>query len=111
MIAFEVKVNGKKICTAGIRQFGDLVAFLDWRCGPQVGPATGFQHDHELLQLTVSGVHVQYKPRKAPSLKRGYKYTESVEWVTRKIKPGDVVTLRVIEVTRVDRPRKRRPVL
>jgi|SRR5205809_150974 len=106
MIAFEVKVNGRKICTAGIRQFGDLCAYLDWRSGPHVAPSTGFQHDHEMLQLTVAGVHVRYKPKKAPHLKQGFKYTESVEWATRKIRTGDEVTIRVVEAARADRPRR-----
>jgi hypothetical protein len=108
MIAFEVTVNGKKVCTAGVRKFGDLCAYLDWRCGPQVAPSTGFQHDHELLQLTVAGVNVSYKPRKSPELKRGFKYTESLEWAARRIRAGDEVAIRVVEVGRVDRPRKRR---
>ena len=53
MIAFEVKVNGKKVCTAGIRQFGDLCAHLNLRRGPQVAPATGFQDHDELLHVRV----------------------------------------------------------
>ena len=108
MIAFEIRVNGKKICTAGIRQLGDLCAHLDWRCGPHVAPATGFEHHDDLLQLRVAGCSVRYTPKKAPSLKRGYKYTESMEWVTRKIRVGDEVSIRVIEATRIDRPRKKK---
>ena len=108
MIAFEVKVNGKKVCTAGIRQFGDLCAHLNWRRGPQVAPATGFQHHDELLEFTVAGAHVRYKPRKAPNLKRGFKYTESLEWMTRKLRAGDEITIRVVEVSRADSPRKRK---
>jgi hypothetical protein len=111
MIAFEVKVNGKKVCTAGIRQFGDLCAHLNWRRGPHVAPATGFQHDDELLEFTVAGAHVRYKPKKAPNLKRGFKYTGSLEWMTRKLRPGDEITIRVVEVSRADSPRKRKRLL
>jgi hypothetical protein len=101
MIAFEVKVNGKKVRTAGIRQFGDLCAHLNWRRGLQVAPATGFEHHDELLEFAVAGVHVRYKPRKAPGLKRGFKYTESLEWVTRKLRAGDEVTI-FLRITRID---------
>ena len=111
MIAFEIKLNGKKICTAGIRQFGDLCAHLDWRCGPHVAPATGFEHHEELLQLCVGATCVRLKPKKAPDLKQGYKYTESLEWVTRKIRAGDELSIRVVEVTRADRPRKKKRLL
>jgi hypothetical protein len=108
MIAFEVIVNGKKVCTAGIRKLGNLCAYLDWSVGPQVAPSTGFTHEQELLQLTVAGVNVRYKPRKAPALKPGFRYTESVEWVKRKIRPGDEVTIRVVDVARISPPRKRK---
>ena len=33
MIAFEVIVNGKKVCTAGIKKLGNLCAHVDW-CQP-----------------------------------------------------------------------------
>src|SRR4030095_4574916 len=96
MIAFEVKVNGKKVCTAGIRQFGNLCAHLDWCRGPQVAYSTGFQHHDELLEFTVAGVQVRYKRKKAPNLKRGFRYTERLEWATRRLRPDDEVTIRVL---------------
>ena len=108
MIAFEIKVNGKKVCTAGIRQFGNLCAHLNWSRGPQVAPSTGFQHQDELLEFTVAGVYVRHKPKKAPNLKRGFKYTESVEWFTRKLRAGDEITVSIVEASRADAPRKRK---
>lgn len=108
MIAFEITLNGKRLCTSGIRQLGNLGAHLDWSRGPQVGPATGFEHEDELLQLTVAGVNVRYKPRKSPQLKRGFRYAESLEWTACKLRSGDEVTIRVVNVARVDRPRKRK---
>lgn len=106
MIAFEVTLNGKKICTAGMRQFGNLCAYLDWACGPHVAPSTGFQREHEMLKLTVAGVRVRRQALKRPTLKQGFKYTDSLEWTARKIRPGDEVTIKVLEVGRADRPRK-----
>ncbi len=108
MIAFEVKVNGEKVCTAGIQRFGDLCAHLNWRRGPQVAPATGFLHQDELLEFSVLGVRVQYKPKKAPNLKRGYKYTESLEWVTRRLRPGDRISIQIVKARRADAPLKRK---
>src|SRR5438270_11850412 len=98
MIAFEVHLNGKKICTAGAEEFGDLRAHLDWRHGPHVLPATGFQHDFELLELLVAGISVRYtKKKKARHLKPGFAYTSSLEWVRRKIRPGDEIIIKVID--------------
>jgi len=111
MIAFEVIVNGKKVCTAGIQKLGNLCAHVDWCVGQQVAPSTGFTHESNLLQLTVAGVNVRYKPKKAPHLKPGFRYTESVDWVERKIRPGDEVIIRVVEAARVSRPRKRKRLL
>ena len=108
MIAFEVKVNGKKVCTAGIRQFGNLCAHLDWSRGPQVAPSTGFQHHDEFLEFKVAGVHVRHKPKKAPNLKRGFRYTETLEWISRRLRAGDEITIRVVEASHADAPRKRR---
>ncbi len=104
MIAFEVHVNGKKICVAGAEQFGDLCAHLDWRHGPHVLPSTGFQHD---LELVVAGLSVRYKKKKAQHLKPGFAFTHSLEWVRRKISPGDEVVIRVVDTTSADKPRKR----
>src|SRR5687767_2763790 len=108
MIAFEVTVNGKKVCTAGIRQFGNLCAHLNSSRGPQVAPSTGFRHQDELIEFTVAGVRVRYKRQKASNLKRGFEYTENLEWVTRQLRVGDKVTIRVVEVLRADTPRKRK---
>jgi hypothetical protein len=110
MIAFEVQLNGRKICTAGVEEFGDLTAGLAWRRGPHVSPATGFQHDYELLELIVAGVSVRHKNKKAPRLKSGFAYTHSLEWVRRKIRLGDEVTIRVIDISSADKPRKREQV-
>jgi len=107
MIAFEVRLNGKKICTAGIRELGNLCAHLDWSRGPQVALATGFQHRDELLELQIAGCRIRYKPKKAPNFKPGFKYAESLEWIKRKVRAGDEVSIRVIEARRADRPRKR----
>ena len=103
-------MNGKKICVAGAQQFGDLCAHLDWRRGPHVLPSTGFQHDFELLELVVAGYSVRYKKKKARHLKPGFAFTHSLEWVRRKIGPGDEVVIRVVDAPTADKPRKREQV-
>ena len=107
MIAFEVHLNGKKLCTAGLEEFGDLCAQLNWRRGPHVRMETAFEHQFELAELLVAGVNVRYKNKKAPRLKPGFAYAESLEWTRHKFKQGDEIKIRVVEVAAVDKPRKR----
>ena len=110
MIAFEVHLNGKKLCLAGLEEFGDLCAHLDRRHGPHVSSVTAFGNKFDLTELVIAGVGVRYKSKKAPHLKRGFAYSESLDWVRRKIGPGDEVTIRVVKVDSCDSPRKREAV-
>jgi hypothetical protein len=90
MIAFEVQLNGKKICTAGVGKSGVLTTSLAWR-GSQPyqkgGPSVA-----EYLRLDVGGL--------AGS-------GEHLRWLDRKLKRGDVVSLKVVEVDSVDKARER----
>jgi hypothetical protein len=104
MIAFEISINGKKICTAGIGQLGNLVASLGWCEGPHVA-SIGMKNADRPLIFRVAGTHVE----KASQLEAGFKHTEKLEWGMPKIEVGDEVTIRVIEVTAVDAPQKRKP--
>lgn len=106
MIAFEVHLNGKKLCTAGIAPFGDVCVHLDRRRGPHVAKETAFQRDFELSELVVAGVRVRYKPRKAPNLKRGYAYSEALEWARREFRPGDEIKIKVVETISANKPKR-----
>jgi hypothetical protein len=90
MIAFEVHLNGKKICTAGVGNVGVVTTSLAWR-GPQPyqkgGPSIA-----EYLRLDVGGL--------ANS-------GEHLRWLDRKLKQGDVVSIKVVEVDSADKPRER----
>lgn len=90
MIAFEVHLNGKKICTAGVGDLGVLTSSLAWR-GPQPyqkgGPVVP-----EYLRLDVGGLA---------------DCGDHLRWQDRKLKRGDVVSIKVVEVDSPDRPRER----
>ena len=90
MIAFELHLNGKKICTAGVGQVGVLSTCLSWR-GPQPyqkdGPPVA-----ESLRLDVGGL--------ADS-------GEHLRWLDRKLKRGNVLTIKVVEVDSADKPQER----
>ena len=90
MIAFEVYLNGKKISTTGVGSLGVLSACLSWR-GPQVHKK-GKRPIAEYLRLDAGGL--------ADS-------GEHFRWVDRKIKRGDEVSIKVVEVASADKPRER----
>ena len=90
MIAFEVYLNGKRICTAGLGERGVLSTGLAWR-GSQPykkgGPPVA-----EYLKLDVGGL-----------VDSG----EHIRWADRKIKRGDLITIKVVEAISADKPRER----
>ena len=91
MIAFEVYLNGKKISTTGVGSLRVLTACLSWR-GPQPYEKGG-RPVAEYLRLDAGGL--------ADS-------GEHLRWVDRKIKRGDQITIKVVEVASADKPRERK---
>jgi len=95
MIAFEVSLNGKRICTAGVHDLGVLSAILTW---VRRRPAHGRDRTtiEEELTAEAGGLHHD-------SAGRG----EHLRWVHRALKVGDRVAVRVIDTTRLDEPAER----
>ena len=90
MIAFEVYLNGKRISTTGVGSSGVLSTCLSWR-GPQAYNQGG-RPLAECLRLDAGGL--------ADS-------GEYLRWVDRKIKRGDEVSIKVVEVAFADKPQER----
>ncbi|HYG22615.1 MAG TPA: hypothetical protein VEH04_07535 [Verrucomicrobiae bacterium] len=90
MIAFELYLNGKKVCTAGVGDLGVLSSCLVWR-GAQPYQKGGSPVS-EYIKVDVGGL--------AGS-------GEHLWWVERNLKRGEVVAIKVVETDRVDKPRKR----
>ena len=90
MIAFEVHLNGKKLCTAGVGELGVVSANLAWR-GAQPykkgGPTVP-----EYLRLDVGGL--------ADS-------GERLRWIDRKLRRGDTLTVKIVEAASTDKPGER----
>ncbi|HYL74549.1 MAG TPA: hypothetical protein VEU96_10110 [Bryobacteraceae bacterium] len=83
MRAFEVHVNGKRLCVAGIGDDGVLNTMVDHVVG----------HGMNELYLRVGGLI-------SPTM-------EHVRWTRRRLKTGDEVRVKIIESGSTDRPRKR----
>jgi hypothetical protein len=90
MLAFEVYINGKKRCTAGVRGPGVLTATVCWVLRE---PKSGLRKRKE-LNLGVGGLVSRSD--------------EFLEWLQRDLQPGDEVTIRVLEAAKVDKPKTRR---
>jgi hypothetical protein len=86
MVAFEVYVNGKRICTVGIGDNGVLTTIVSWVTGPP---------ERSDLFLQVGGL-------RSPS-------REDVTWREGEpLRVGDEVRIGIVERTKVDRPRSRK---
>jgi hypothetical protein len=83
MRAFEVYSNNKKICLAGIGDDGVLTAIVHWVTKKGSGD----------LFLTVGGL---VSP-----------VSEHVSWVKQDLQVGDVITVKIVEASSTDTPRKR----
>ena len=83
MIALAVYLNGKKLCVAGVDDDGVLSAIVD--CVSHSGKAES--------KFTLAGLISSKK--------------EHVMWINRGLQVSDEVNVRVVSVSRVNRPKKR----
>ena len=83
MRAFDVRLNGKQLCIAGIGGDGSLNAMIDYSAG----------QGKQRLSLRVGGLAADAD--------------EFVTWSAMSLNVGDEITLRIIEADSVDPPRTR----
>jgi hypothetical protein len=98
MIAFDVFLNRKKLARAGVGSDGVLTAMTTWVRRRAARTAGKRRQPHWDRDLSFS--------------LGGYRSTngdvgEHFKWEDRKLKPGDVLTIKVITAVRVDEPRRR----
>ena len=84
MIAFEVRVNKVKVCTAGMGELDGIIAGLTSTINKDGRP------DQSKIAFHISGVADK----------------EAVNWVQESLGVGDRVEIRVIDIERVDAPKK-----
>jgi hypothetical protein len=92
MIAFEVSLNGKKMCTAVVGKVGVLSTILSWR-GPQPYEKGGAPVGED-IRLDVGGLESDSG--------------DHVGWADQNLKRGDVVAIKVLDVRSVDKPTERK---
>jgi hypothetical protein len=90
MLAFEIHINGKKRCVAGIGKPGVVSTVLSW----VLRAPEGRGRQSEELSLGVGGLVSRSD--------------EDLVWLQRDMRLGDEVTIRIVEVRAADKPKKRR---
>jgi len=92
MIAFEIELNGESLGTAGADDLSVLSAIVN--AVGKLGPASSGAHrreDRYDMELTVGGL-----------TSRADGQDEHLDWIERTLKPGDVVTIRLVETKTAD---------
>ena len=84
MIAFEVRVNKVRVCTAGMGELDGIIAGLTSTINRDGRP------DEPQIAFHVSGAADK----------------EAFSWVQQKLAVGDRVEIRVVDTARVDTPKK-----
>ena len=96
MIAFDVFLNRKKLARAGVGSDGVLTAMTTWVRRRASRPGGKRQRWDRDLSFSLGG----YRSTNGD-------VGEHFKWEDRKLKPGDVLTIKVITAARVDEPRRR----
>ena len=99
MIGFDVYLNGKKLCTAGVGDLGVLTAGITW-VGHAVASKTPKKRRktarEDELELRIGGLRTGRT-----------RNDEHVQWVTRKLDVGDEVRVALVRTKKPDRPKMR----
>ncbi len=90
MTAFEVHLNGEKLCTAGLGDTGVVSAILSWRGNQPYKDGTA--PESASIEFSVSGLI-------SPA-------GEHVRWAEPKVQVGDEIRIRVVDIGRADVPKK-----
>ena len=96
MIAFDIFLNGERVCTAGVESdFGMLTAVFSWtkRDLAMLPNEIRSEVPVEDLKMIVSG---------QKSL--GENRFENLQWQGRELQPGDDIRIRIVEADQVDMP-------
>jgi hypothetical protein len=99
MIAFEIAIDGEKVCTAGVSPSGVTSATANWVRRPARDPTSGEPISgafEEELTLEVGGL--MHDPDGA---------AVHLTWLRQPLKPGQRITVAVIETESADPPQSR----
>ncbi|HKC63904.1 MAG TPA: hypothetical protein VKB86_09715 [Pyrinomonadaceae bacterium] len=92
MTCFEVTINKKLVCTAGVNDVGMLLALVELA---KRKPQSKGQRNRDYIKLRVGGSEANDGR------------IEQLDWLNRRIKVGDEIKIRVVEASRSDKPKSR----
>ena len=93
MTCFEVSINEKLVCTAGINdETGMLLALLELFKRQKQSKG---RHRRDYLKLRVSGSEINDG------------CLEQVHWLNQQVKVGDVIKIKIVETSKFDKPKSR----
>lgn len=96
MIAFEVHVDGKLVCTAGVGDLGVITTIISWaqrKASEHEGRALEDREFEEDLTIHVGGL-----------LRESDGTAVHLRWLDTDLQPGSEVVVRVVEVTEATKP-------
>ena len=96
MKCFEVTINGKKVCTAGVGDDGvltSIITFVKRNDSSEETADTQANSDSASIDLRVGGL-----------ANRGPGVTEQVEWLHQNLVVGDEITIKIVEASECDEP-------
>ena len=98
-IRLEVSVNGEVRCVGGIGEFGVLSAIVGWvkRRADRVHPDVRTDPTYDEAQMLAQRIDVQFGGLDSST-------DRHVSWLNEQLKPGDVVTVRILGEGEYDEP-------
>jgi hypothetical protein len=95
MIAFEVAVNGKRTCIAGVENFGVVSTILTW-----VRRRSEHSRDGNTIEEELTA-EVRALDSRDPTA------GEHLKWLSETLRVGDTISIRIVDVEKVDPPMSR----
>ena len=94
MLAFEVHLNGEKLCTAGVSGHGFVHLWLNWhRIMRRIKKGSTERELREGSSLNVGGIRRLEREK-----------DEHIRWVSESVSVGDEIIIRVVESEQIDSP-------
>jgi hypothetical protein len=91
MTAFEIRINGEKVCTAGLNEPGVVTSIVSWLRGvPKAKDAISSEH----IDIRIGGLNSRTDTH--------------LTWLTRTLQIGDEVKIKVLAKAKVDKPTRRK---
>jgi hypothetical protein len=98
MIGFEISIDGKKACTAGVSSSGVTSVVASWVSRPSGDAAPGQPSARFEEELTLEVGGLTHDPDGAPV---------HVRWLRQPLRPGQQIIVAVVETEAADPPHQR----